>query len=188
MREERFLATSRLRASRGDPCGRLRRTDRGQRQSCETHCRSDPGQADQTGNAGGCQKKLGPGRQIVSQDSASGVSRLGGQAGTQAPDPTPPPDHHRGSRARSTTHTLPADHEGSRGAAGFRRARGECGAVGDHHGGLRRGDRNRPASRALVARRAPVCRRVTPAGREARRGVPGGRPTPNWKSRPQAAG
>src|SRR6266566_2435363 len=50
---------------------------------------SCPGQADQTGSAGGCQKP-GPGRQIVSQDSQSGVSRLAGQAGTQATDPTPP--------------------------------------------------------------------------------------------------
>jgi len=40
-----------------------------------------PGQADQTGSAGRCQN-LGPGRQIVSQDSPSGVSRIGGQAGT----------------------------------------------------------------------------------------------------------
>jgi len=32
---------------------------------------------------------LGPGRQIVSQDSPYGVSRIGGQAGTQAPDATP---------------------------------------------------------------------------------------------------
>ena len=36
-------------------------------------------------------------------------------------------------------------------------------------------NRRRPL-RKVVARRAPVCRRVTPAGREARRGVPGGRP------------
>ena len=33
----------------------------------------------------------GDGRQIVSQDSPYGVSRIGGQAGTQAPDPTPVP-------------------------------------------------------------------------------------------------
>ena len=32
---------------------------------------------------------LGPGRRIVLQDSPHGVSRLGSQAGTQAPDPTP---------------------------------------------------------------------------------------------------
>src|SRR5580700_12218245 len=36
-------------------------------------------------------ENLGPGRQIVSQDSPDGVSRIGGQAGTQAPDPTPVP-------------------------------------------------------------------------------------------------
>jgi hypothetical protein len=52
---------------------------------------------------------LGPGRQIVSQDSPDGVSRLGGQAGTQAPDPTPLPSQDQGSRAGSTIHTLPAD-------------------------------------------------------------------------------
>ena len=70
---------------------------------------SDPGQADQTGYAGGCQKNLGPGRQIVSQDSPSGVSRFGGQAGTQASDLTPAPGQNHGSRAGSTTHSLPAD-------------------------------------------------------------------------------
>jgi hypothetical protein len=31
--------------------------------------------------------------------------------GPRAPDPTPPPGHRRGSRARSTAHTLPADSE-----------------------------------------------------------------------------
>ena len=69
-----------------------------------------PGQADQVGTAGGCHRP-GPGRQIVSQDSPSGVSRFGGQAGTQAPDPTPVPHQDRGSRAGagSTTHILPAD-------------------------------------------------------------------------------
>ena len=53
---------------------------------------------------------LGPGRQIVSQDSPSGVSRFGGQAGTQAPDPTPVPHQNRGSRAGSTIHIFPADY------------------------------------------------------------------------------
>src|SRR6266496_894546 len=56
-------------------------------------------------------ENLGPGRQIVSQDNPSGVSRIGGQAGTQAPDPTPAPPQNRGSRAGSTTHTLPAGPE-----------------------------------------------------------------------------
>jgi hypothetical protein len=54
-------------------------------------------------------QKPGPGRQIVSQDNPNGVSRIGGQAGTQAPDPTPPPDQNRGSGAGSTTYTLPAE-------------------------------------------------------------------------------
>src|SRR5262249_27786958 len=38
-------------------------------------------------------EKLGPGRQIVSQDSPSGGSRIGGQAGAQAPTLRP---FHRG--------------------------------------------------------------------------------------------
>ena len=53
---------------------------------------------------------LGPGRQIVSQDSPDGVSRIGGQAGTQAPDPTPQFSQDQGSRARSTIHSLPAEY------------------------------------------------------------------------------
>ena len=51
---------------------------------------------------------LGPGRQIVSQDSPDGVSRIGGQAGTQAPDPTPVPSQNRGSRREAlSTSSLP---------------------------------------------------------------------------------
>src|SRR6266702_2510223 len=61
-------------------------------------------------------QKPGPGRQIVSKDNPSGVSRIGGQAGTQAPDPTPTPPQNRGSRAGSTTNILPAES----GAASFR--------------------------------------------------------------------
>src|SRR6266487_3863847 len=79
------------------------------RRTCETLA-SDPGQADQTGSAGGA-RKPGPGRQIVSQDSPSGISRIGGQAGTQAPDPMPAPPQNRGSRAGSTIHSLPAEYE-----------------------------------------------------------------------------
>ena len=47
---------------------------------------------------------LGPGRQIVSQDSPDGVSRIGGQAGTQAPDLTPVSSQNReaGPEALST--------------------------------------------------------------------------------------
>src|SRR5580704_10871675 len=68
-------------------------------------------QAGQIGPAplAGAIKTLGPGRQIVSQDNPNGVSRIGGQAGTQAPDPTPVLSQDRGSRAGSTTHILPAD-------------------------------------------------------------------------------
>src|SRR5215469_863200 len=44
---------------------------------------SSPGQADRGGTAGGCHKYLGPGRQ-VDRKTTSGVSRLAGQAGTQA--------------------------------------------------------------------------------------------------------
>src|SRR5436190_13550926 len=36
-------------------------------------------------------RKLGPGRQIVSKTARCGVSRFGGQAGTQVSDATPPP-------------------------------------------------------------------------------------------------
>src|SRR6185437_10969961 len=54
-------------------------------------------------------QNLGPGRQIVSKDSRSGVSRIGGQAGTQATDPTPASPQNRASRAGSTIHSLPAE-------------------------------------------------------------------------------
>jgi len=73
----------------------------------------NPGLLHRTGrsdrHAGGCHKNLGPGRQIVSQDSRSGVSRIGGQAGTQATDPTPASPQNRASRAGSTIHSLPAE-------------------------------------------------------------------------------
>jgi hypothetical protein len=45
----------------------------------------------------------GAGRQIVSQDSPDGVSRIGGQAGTQAPDSTPLFSRDQGSRAGSVS-------------------------------------------------------------------------------------
>ena len=69
-------------------------------------------QAGQIGPASlaGAIKTLGPGRQIVSQDSPDGVSRIGGQAGTQAPDATPLFSQDQGSRARSTIHSLPAEY------------------------------------------------------------------------------
>src|SRR5215470_5242800 len=60
------------------------------------------------GTAGGCQKEPGPGRQLDSKDSPNGVSRFGGQAGTQATDPTPKPIQNRGSRAGAlSTSSLP---------------------------------------------------------------------------------
>jgi hypothetical protein len=54
--------------------------------TCETPA-SCPGQADQTGSAGGCQGWARPTSR--SQDNPNGVGRIGGQAGTQASDPTP---------------------------------------------------------------------------------------------------
>ena len=62
-----------------------------------------------TGSAGRCRNR-GPGRQSASQDSPYGISRIGGQAGTQAPDATPPFSQDQGSRARSTIHSLPAEY------------------------------------------------------------------------------
>ena len=74
----------------------------------------NPGLLHRTGRSGRQRRQvplnLGPGRQIVSQDSPYGVSRIGGQAGTQAPDPTPVSSQNRGSRARSTIHSLPAEY------------------------------------------------------------------------------
>jgi hypothetical protein len=60
-------------------------------------------------HAGGCQINLGPGRRIVSRTAREGVSRFAGQAGTQAPDPTPVLSQDQGSRAGSTIHILPAE-------------------------------------------------------------------------------
>src|SRR5262245_30857918 len=53
-------------------------------------------------------KGPGPGRQVDSKDSPVGVSRFGGQAGTQATDPTPKPIQNHGSRAGAlSTSSLP---------------------------------------------------------------------------------
>src|SRR6266568_1802405 len=78
------------------------------RRTCETPA-SSPGQADQTGRAGGCREILDPGRQIVSQDNPSGVSRFGGQAGTQAPDPMPAPPQTGEAGPEAPIRILPAD-------------------------------------------------------------------------------
>ena len=53
---------------------------------------------------------LGPGRQMVSQDSPDGVSRIGGQAGTQAPDPTPVSSQNREAGPEALIHSLPAEY------------------------------------------------------------------------------
>ena len=71
----------------------------------------DPGQADQTGSAGGCQKKLGPGRQIVlaGQPERRQPNRRSGR--DPGPDLTPASSQDQGSRAGSTIHSLPAGPE-----------------------------------------------------------------------------
>jgi hypothetical protein len=69
---------------------------------------SCPGQADQTGSAGGCQKNLGPAGRSFPK-TTSGVSRLAGQAGPRPP--TLRPDQSKTRRqGRSTIHILPADY------------------------------------------------------------------------------
>jgi hypothetical protein len=62
------------------------------------------------GTAGGCQRNLGPADRSF-RKTTSGVSRLAGQAGTQATDPIPAPRQTSGSRAGSTIHILPAEYE-----------------------------------------------------------------------------
>ena len=74
--------------------------------TCETPA-SDPGQADQTGSAGGC-LKTGPADRSFRRTTRAGVSRIAGQAGP-VPDPTPEPGRTLGSRAGSTIHILPAE-------------------------------------------------------------------------------
>src|SRR5439155_16915971 len=59
----------------------------------------------------GATKAWAPAGRSIRRTDPNGVSRLGGQAGTQAPDPTPPPSQSRGRSAGSTTHTLPAEYE-----------------------------------------------------------------------------
>ena len=68
-----------------------------------------------------------------------------------------------------------------------RQARRVAGVVGENHGGSRRGARDRPNEPGLVPGEWPVSRRSTTAGREAQRGVPGGRPPgPTQGSPPRA--
>src|SRR6185312_12311177 len=69
---------------------------------------SCPGQADQTGSAGGCQRNLGPADRSFPK-TTSGVSRLAGQAGPRPPT-LRPNQSKTWKQGRSTIHTLPADY------------------------------------------------------------------------------
>src|SRR5690349_46274 len=69
---------------------------------------SCPGQADQTGSAGGCQRNLGPADRSFPK-TTSGVSRLAGQAGPRPPT-LRPNQSKTWKQGRSTTHILPADY------------------------------------------------------------------------------
>jgi len=76
------------------------------RRTCETPASS---QADQTGCAGGCQKTWDPAGRSFRRTARAASADSEVRPGPRAPDPTPPPGHRRGSRARSTIHTLPAE-------------------------------------------------------------------------------
>src|SRR6478609_5430733 len=78
------------------------------RRACEPRPLAQDGQIGTAPPVGA--RNLGPGRRIVSRTAREGVSRFGGQAGTQAPDPTPAPPQNRASRAGSTIPILPADY------------------------------------------------------------------------------
>src|SRR2546430_10792330 len=51
-------------------------------------------------------RKLGPGRQIVSKTTRYGVSRFGGQAGTQVSDATPPRSEEHTSELQSQSNLV----------------------------------------------------------------------------------
>ena len=57
----------------------------------------------------GARKNWDPAGRSFRKTTRRGVSRIEGQAGTQAPDPTHPSPQDQGSRAGSTIHTLPAE-------------------------------------------------------------------------------
>ena len=78
------------------------------RRTCETLA-SDPGQADQTGNAGGCQKNWDPADRSFRRTARAASADSEVRPGPRLPGPTRPSHQDRGSRAGSTTHTLPAD-------------------------------------------------------------------------------
>ena len=74
--------------------------------TCETPA-SSPGQADQTGSAGGCQR-LGPGRQIVIKTARERRRPIRRSGRDPVPDPTPTPAQSGGSRAGAlSTSSLP---------------------------------------------------------------------------------
>ena len=79
------------------------------RRTCETPA-SDPGQADQTGSAGGCLKTWGPADKSISRQpetaSADSEVRPGPRPRTYAHTTAKP---RKQGRDRSTTHILPAD-------------------------------------------------------------------------------
>src|SRR6476660_9656690 len=78
------------------------------RRTCEPRPLAQDGQIRPAPPAGAVNP--GPGQRIVLQDSPHGVSRLGSQTGTQAPDPTPVSAQNRESRTGNTIHTLPAEY------------------------------------------------------------------------------
>src|SRR5215510_6576728 len=68
-----------------------------------------PGQADQTGSAGGCQKTWArPTDRLAGQPERRQPNRRSGR--DPGPDPTPVPPQNGGSRAGSTIHILPAEY------------------------------------------------------------------------------
>src|SRR5215471_14058476 len=68
-----------------------------------------PGQADQTGSAGGCQKTWArPIDRLAGQPERRQPNRRSGR--DPGPDPTPVPPQNGGSRAGSTIHILPAEY------------------------------------------------------------------------------
>src|SRR5690348_2646826 len=72
---------------------------------------SCPGQADWNGTAGGCQKKPGPGRQVVSKDNQQRQpnSRSGRDPGPRPYAATRPNQRKQG--RRTNIHILPAEYE-----------------------------------------------------------------------------
>ena len=70
------------------------------RRTCDTPA-SCPGQADQTGRAGGCLKTWGPAGRSFCRTTRAASADSEARPGPSAPDPTPAPAQNRGSRAGS---------------------------------------------------------------------------------------